>query len=510
MPSVKSRVQACDCGFAAASAARAPQRQRHAEDSLAAGRAFALDRAAVGGGDIADDRQPQPAPLRHRVPRHAEVFFKDHGQVLGGDAAAGVADGEDDRALARRGGQRDPAALRRVRQGVVQEVLQGVLELVGVGGDRLQGAGIVNDQFDAAVLGAGRKASAAACNSRAGRSARTRIWLRPCSSRARSRRLLIITSSRSALSRASTSSSSCFGNSGPTPSSNSRCSTRRMLVSGVFNSWLTVATRLLFTSSSKRKRVMSSRSTAAPSVAPEASRMGRMRGRNDRVRSPVCSTIALSKPSGRYSCRSWRTEASGWRSGSGGSQTTASALPWTRGTTPSKRRAGRVGHLHVLLRIDDEHGIGKRIDRRLAGLLGADQLRLVRLAELAELAGHRVEGPGQLAQLVVGSHGHELVEVARPERRGRFGHGADGIEDGADHAADEEDGQDHAEGDPARVPEQRQSRQPPRRQAGVLHRVLVHPRDFADDFLDLAEILVEPRRLVRGRNRADRDRPRGR
>ena len=60
-----------------------------------------------------------------------------------------------------------------------------------------------------------------------------------------------------------------------------------MLVSGVFSSWLTVATRLLFTSSSKRNRVTSSSSTAAPSVAPSASRIGRIRGRNECVSSPI-------------------------------------------------------------------------------------------------------------------------------------------------------------------------------------------------------------------------------
>ena len=52
-----------------------------------------------------------------------------------------------------------------------------------------------------------------------------------------------------------------------------------MLVSGVFSSWLTVATMLLFTSSKRRNRVTSSSSTAAPNVTDEASRIGRTRGR---------------------------------------------------------------------------------------------------------------------------------------------------------------------------------------------------------------------------------------
>ena len=60
------------------------------------------------------------------------------------------------------------------------------------------------------------------------------------------------------------------------------------------------------------------------------------------------------------------------------------------------------------------------------GSLRADQLRLVRLAELCVLPRHGVERVGQTAQLVVRSDGHDLVQVARADGRCRFRHGADG------------------------------------------------------------------------------------
>ena len=52
-------------------------------------------------------------------------------------------------------------------------------------------------------------------------------------------------SNRSELPRASSNSSTCLGVSGPTVSSRSRWMAMLMLVRGVFNSWLTVATRSL-------------------------------------------------------------------------------------------------------------------------------------------------------------------------------------------------------------------------------------------------------------------------
>ena len=53
----------------------------------------------------------------------------------------------------------------------------------------------------------------------------------------------------------------------------------RTLVSGVLSSWLTVAMRLLFTSSSRSMRVTFSRITATPKVCRFSSRNRTIRGR---------------------------------------------------------------------------------------------------------------------------------------------------------------------------------------------------------------------------------------
>ena len=267
----------------------------------------------------------------------------------------------------------------------------------------------------------------------------------------------------------------------------------RMLVRGVFNSWLTVATRLLFTSSSSRNRVMSSSSTAAPSVAPDESRMGRMRGRKEWGCSPSCSTTALSKPSGRYSCCCASASSSGCRRASGGSQTVGGMRAILAGTHAQQAAGRRIGHLHPLPRIDHQHRIGKRVDGRLAGLLRADQLGVMRLAEFAELAGHVVEGTGQLPQFIAGDDGHELVEVARPDGRRRFGHRPDGHENGADRAGQEEDGQGDAEGQAAAVPHQRGGGEAACGLVGGLHVVLVDLPDAACHLLDLQEGVVQAR-----------------
>ena len=68
--------------------ARGPHRQRHAKDGLLSGPALALDRAAVGRDDLADDRQPQAAAAWGRVAGHAEIPLENQRQILGGDAAS--------------------------------------------------------------------------------------------------------------------------------------------------------------------------------------------------------------------------------------------------------------------------------------------------------------------------------------------------------------------------------------------------------------------------------------
>ncbi len=254
--------------------------QRHAEDGPLAGAAFALDRAAVGRDDFADDRQPQAAAARGRIARNAKVPLENQRQIFGRNAGAGIRHRENHVAGRSFRRQRDPPAARacgpgRFPAGSAGRAATGPCRPAPAG----QGPGLPARTPRPGPAARGWKASNAARNKVAGDSGCRRSWLPPCSKRARSKRLLIMANSRSALSRASTRSSSCLGSSGPTSSCRSRCSTRRMLVSGVFSSWLTVATMLLFTSSRRRNRVTSSSSTAAPNVADAASRIGRTRGR---------------------------------------------------------------------------------------------------------------------------------------------------------------------------------------------------------------------------------------
>ena len=117
----------------------------------------------------------------------------------------------------------------------------------------------------------------------------------------------------------------------------------------------------------------------------------------------------------------------------------------------------------------------------------------MRLAEFAELAGHVVEGTGQLPQFIAGDDGHELVEVARPDGRRRFGHRPDGHENGADRAGQEEDGQGDAEGQAAAVPHQRGGGEAACGLVGGLHVVLVDLPDAACHLLDLQEGVVQAR-----------------
>ena len=71
-------------------------------------------------------------------------------------------------------------------------------------------------------------------------------------------------------------------------------------VSGVFSSWLTVATRSVLNWSSSRNRVTSLSTTAAPRVSPSGSRIGRTCGRYVRSSPPSRNVTAWSNPSGRY------------------------------------------------------------------------------------------------------------------------------------------------------------------------------------------------------------------
>ena len=72
----------------------------------------------------------------------------------------------------------------------------------------------------------------------------------------------------------------------------------RRLVSGVRNSWATVATRSSFSSSKRRSRVMSWSTTVTPRSRPSSLEMALARGRRARFPSEASTTSASSKPRG--------------------------------------------------------------------------------------------------------------------------------------------------------------------------------------------------------------------
>jgi hypothetical protein len=104
-----------------------------------------------------------------------------------------------------------------------------------------------------------------------------------------------------------------------------------------------------------------------------------------------------------------------------------------------------VGKFHVLLRIDDQHGIGKGINRGLARLQRARQLRFVGLAVVSKLTGHGVESTRQLSQFIVGCDGDELIEVSCANRRDRFRHGPYRLLNRAHRGRDKKHGQRNAD-----------------------------------------------------------------
>ena len=228
-----------------------------------------------------------------------------------------------------------------------------------------------------------------------------------------------------------------------------------MLVSGVFNSWLTVATMLLFTSSSRRKRVTSSSSTAAPSVADDASRIGRTRGRYECGCSACCEHDDLVETFGHILALLVQGFGQGLAARPPAAPRRRAPSSPCGGGRPKRRRAAGLAISTLPLRIDHQHRLGKRVDRRLARLLGADQLGLVRLAELAKLTGHGIEGRGQLPQFIVGGDRHNLVEVAGPDGHGRFRRRADRVDDHANRVPHEKNGQHDAARQTQAIPDQR-------------------------------------------------------
>ena len=162
------------------------------------------------------------------------------------------------------------AARVGVGQGVVEQVVQGVAKAVRVGGDRRQVARLRRRSARRACPRRGRGViGGRRCSSAAGvfgpQVERLARLLQP-GQRQQLFDLIAAAVRRCRGRRAAVRSA--WASSGPTVSSSSRCRARRTLVSGVFSSWLTVATRSLLIWSSRRKRVTSLRTTAAPSVLP--------------------------------------------------------------------------------------------------------------------------------------------------------------------------------------------------------------------------------------------------
>ncbi len=100
-----------------------------------------------------------------------------------------------------------------------------------------------------------------------------------------------------------------------------------------------------------------------------------------------------------------RTSASACLSGAGAAQGIAPSL----GAHAQDAAGRRVGPLDGAGRIDHDHRVGERVDRRLRRPLGPQQPRRAGGLVLADAAGHRVEGVGQFAQLVVGDDRDDLI-----------------------------------------------------------------------------------------------------
>ena len=148
---------------------------------------------------------------------------------------------------------------------------------------------------------------------------------------------------------------------------------------------------------------------------------------------------------------------------------------------------GRIGHLHATIQIDHQDRFRKGIDRRLARPLGADQLRLVRLAIFAELAGHGIESRGKLPELIVGSDWHDLVEIAGPNGHRRLGHRADRMDDHPYRVAHEKYGQHNTARQTQAIPNQRGTGHVLRFDVNVLHVLFIQPQDVAGNGFDLLE-----------------------
>ena len=97
---------------------------------------------------------PRPVPATTLCPGMRKNFSKTQ-QVFRRYAGAGVGHGESDAVARGRGPEANLAASRRVRQGVVEEVAQGVIHAGNIPSDRGQVVGSLHDHFNSLVVGPG-------------------------------------------------------------------------------------------------------------------------------------------------------------------------------------------------------------------------------------------------------------------------------------------------------------------------------------------------------------------
>lgn len=112
--------------------------QRDAERGPLAGAALAGDAAAVRRHDLAHDRQPQPGTALMRLPGHPRKALEKVRQMLGRNAHAGVRHRQHHGPVRGRRRQRDSPAALGVSQSVVQQVAQGVPHPCHIDRDRRQ------------------------------------------------------------------------------------------------------------------------------------------------------------------------------------------------------------------------------------------------------------------------------------------------------------------------------------------------------------------------------------
>ncbi len=153
------------------------------------------------------------------------------------------------------------------------------------------------------------------------------------------------------------------------------------------------------------------------------------------------------------------------------------------------------GHLDLPVRVDDRDGVGKAVEGLLGGPLDAEELGLVRPAELPQARGHGVERLGQVPDLVPGVGGHDEVEVAAPDLVRRADEAVDRPQDPTSGEEDENDGQGRPDGqEDVHLPSGGRGA-PAGAVVGIAHVLLVQLQDLVGLVLDLAEKGKEPREI---------------